>query len=160
MTIHLNIGSNLGEREATLRRVAEEIVRAFPGAARISRPFESHAWGYESDNTYLNIGISIALDSPRNPLDILHTLQSIERTIDAHPHRDNTGAYIDRRIDIDIIAIDDMVIDTPELTLPHPRMHLREFVLVPMAETAPDWHHPILRLTLSEILEKRQKSLK
>lgn len=158
MTVHINIGSNLGEREAALHRATDEIVRAIPGAARISRTFESPAWGYESDKTYLNIGISIALAEPHGPLEILHTLQRIERTIDKHPHRDETGAYIDRRIDIDIIALDDTIIDTPELTLPHPRMHLREFVLVPMTETAPDWLHPTLRLTPAQILEKRQKS--
>lgn len=157
MTLHINIGSNLGEREATLRRATDFIIRAFPGMAHISRPYESRAWGYESDKTYLNIGISIVLDEPLDPLGILHTLQSFERTIDAQPHRDSKGAYIDRRIDIDIIAIDDLVISTPELTLPHPRMHLREFVLIPMTETAPDWHHPTLHLTPAQILEKRHK---
>lgn len=61
------------------------------------------------------------------------------------------GGYIDRAIDIDIIAIDDVVMDTPELTLPHPRMHLREFVLVPMAELAPDWCHPRFGLRVDEM---------
>ncbi|MDE6395183.1 MAG: 2-amino-4-hydroxy-6-hydroxymethyldihydropteridine diphosphokinase, partial [Duncaniella sp.] len=85
MTVHINIGSNLGEREATLRRATDLIIRAFPGTAHISHPYESCAWGYESDNTYLNVGVSIALDKPQNPIEILHTLQSIERTIDDHP---------------------------------------------------------------------------
>ena len=152
MTVHINIGSNLGEREATLRRATELIIRALPGDVLVSQPFESPAWGYESDKTYLNTGISITLDVSHHPHDILHILQSIERSIDSRPHRDDTGAYIDRMIDIDLIAVDDMVMDTPELTLPHPRMHLREFVLVPLSQTAPEWLHPTLKLTPSALI--------
>lgn len=154
MIIHINIGSNLGEREATLRRAIDFIISALPGTARISRPYESKAWGYHSENAFLNIGVSIELDTPQDAHDILLTLRAIERSIDSHPHRDDTGAYIDRNIDIDLIAVDGIVTDTTELTLPHPRMHLREFVLVPMTETAPDWLHPILHLTPRQLIDR------
>ncbi len=65
---------------------------------------------------------------------VLRRLQRIEKSIDASPHRDENGNYIDRAIDIDIIAIDGIMISTPELILPHPRMHLREFVLKPLRQ--------------------------
>ncbi|MDE6378068.1 MAG: 2-amino-4-hydroxy-6-hydroxymethyldihydropteridine diphosphokinase, partial [Duncaniella sp.] len=70
------------------------------------------------------------------------------------PHRDRDGGYIDRRIDIDIIAIDSIVLSTPRLTLPHPRMHLREFVLVPLAQLAPGWVHPVTGLNASAMLAR------
>lgn len=71
-------------------------------------------------------------------LGVLRTLQGIEKGIDASPHRDADGNYADRAIDIDIIAIDSLMISTPELTLPHPRMHLRDFVLIPLRQLTMD----------------------
>lgn len=145
-----------------LRRAVSELQKTFQGESRVSCAIETEPWGYSSGNPYLNIGISITLPCgrPITPTDILHTLQRIEREISPAPHRDNNGAYIDRPLDIDLIAIDpdsatgqpSLVIDTPQLTLPHPRMHLRDFVLIPLAETAPAWCHPILHLTPAEML--------
>ena len=74
-------------------------------------------------------------------LGVLRRLQEIEKSIDASPHRDAEGNYTDRAIDIDIIAIDTLVISTPELTLPHPRMHLRDFVLIPLRQLTIDNCH-------------------
>lgn len=152
MQIHINIGSNLGDREAQLRMAVERILSVFPGEVKYSDTIETPAWGFESEHPFLNIGVSITLSSPVAPVDILHTLQAIEREISGAPHRDAAGDYIDRPLDIDLIAVDDMVLDTPELSLPHPRMHEREFVLVPLAETAPYWRHPLLRMTARELL--------
>lgn len=149
-----------------LRKAVSEMLKAFPGEARVSHTIETEAWGYESDNPFLNIGVSItlAVGAPIDPIDVLHTIKRIEQGISTAPHRDNDGAYIDRQLDIDLIAIDpgtapgdhspasSLVIDTPELTLPHPRMHLRDFVLIPLAETAPAWRHPLLHLTPAEML--------
>lgn len=67
-------------------------------------------------------------------------------------HRSVTGTYADRIIDIDIIAVDETVISTPKLTVPHPHMAQRRFVLEPMAEIAPHWTHPILHKTASQLL--------
>lgn len=85
-------------------------------------------------------------------LAVLRKLQEIQRSIDPSPHRDAEGRYIDRVIDIDLIAIDDWVVDTPELTLPHPRMHLRDFVLIPLAGLAPTWRHPLTGKTATQHL--------
>ncbi len=85
-------------------------------------------------------------------MSLLSQLQEIERTLEASPHRNETGNYIDRTLDIDIIYIDNLIIDTPELTIPHPRMNLREFVLRPVAELSPQWQHPITNMTAQEML--------
>ncbi len=85
-------------------------------------------------------------------LAVLRKLQEIQLSIDPSPHRDAEGRYIDRAIDIDLIAIDDWVVDTPDLTLPHPRMHLRDFVLIPLAGLAPTWRHPLTGKTATQHL--------
>lgn len=85
-------------------------------------------------------------------LEILRKLQEIQSNIDPSPHRDASGAYIDRAIDIDLITIDDWVVDHPDLTLPHPRMHMRDFVLIPLRQLAPHWTHPILAKTAVEMI--------
>lgn len=84
-------------------------------------------------------------------INFLSELQEIERKVSSGGHRDSEGNYIDREIDIDIIAMDDMVIDTPTLTIPHPRMHLRDFVIIPMLELAPSWTHPILGKSITNL---------
>ena len=76
------------------------------------------------------------------------TILKIEKSISAASHRDENGNYIDRQIDIDLIAVDDIVVDSPTLQLPHPRMHLRDFVLTPMMHLNPHWVHPILNQSI------------
>ena len=151
MTIFLNIGSNLGNRRMNLSRAVAAIEREF-GYFELSHTLESEPWGYESSNAYLNIGMMILSDL--EPLEVLHKLQAIEKEISPDSHRNSDGSYADRHIDIDIIAIDDLVINTPELQVPHPRMTERRFVLEPMAELAPFWEHPILKKTPGELLRE------
>ena len=146
----LNVGSNLGNRRMNLSRALAAIEREF-GYFELSHTVESPPWGYDSPNTYLNVGVMVLSDL--EPPEILRRLQAIERQLGSGNHRNADGSYADRLIDIDIIAIDDMTMDTPELTLPHPRMAERRFVLEPMAELAPLWRHPLLGKTASELLE-------
>ncbi|MDE6204622.1 MAG: 2-amino-4-hydroxy-6-hydroxymethyldihydropteridine diphosphokinase [Duncaniella sp.] len=154
MKIFLNLGSNLGNREEMLGRAVALLRDALPGRVTCSRMLETPAWGFESAHPFINLGVMIETDTEHEPLGLLHTVQQVQRDLDPSPHRDAEGLYIDRAIDIDIVAIDDVVMDTPELTLPHPRMHLREFVLVPMAELAPEWVHPRLGLRIDEMVTK------
>lgn len=150
-TAHINIGSNLGDRHALIGQAVAAIERALHATARCSRAFESSPWGYESPNKFLNVGI--AIDTVNiSPVHLLHILQEIEHDINPAPHRDLSGKYVDRSIDIDLIAVDTLTLSTPELILPHPRMHLREFVLIPMQETAPTWRHPVTGLTPAAML--------
>lgn len=152
MRAYINIGSNLGDRMAHLERAVADVERAFGVIADRSQVVESDAWGFESDNSFLNVGI--AFDTYIHPEQLLNQLLQIQNGIDASSHRGEDGGYADRAIDIDLIAVDEMVVESDKLTLPHPRMHLRRFVLVPMAELAPAWRHPTLGLTCVELLER------
>ena len=121
-------------------RRAVEGIRSLEHVADVvvSSVMESEPWGYESANKYLNVVVKAAFDTDIEPLWLLDRLQEIERGICKASHRDADGNYIDRRIDIDIIAIDNLVVDHPRLQLPHPRMFERDFVLKPLAEIAPE----------------------
>ena len=154
MTVHLNIGTNIGRRHANLGQAAAALSLCLPGRMTLSEPVESEPWGFVSDNRFLNMAAAIELDGPMDPLEILGRVQEAERSVCADSHRTASGGYADRVIDIDIIAVDAIVMSDPRLTLPHPRMHLRPFVLIPMAETAPGWIHPILGLTPGLMLQR------
>lgn len=148
---YLNIGSNIGDREAHLER-AVAAVQQLLGAAtcRRSSVVESEAWGFESDNRFLNIGLAVSTEL--EPEVILKLLQRAEAVCGASAHRDALGGYMDRNVDIDFIALDDVVWNSEVLTLPHPLMQARRFVLEPMAELAPEWRHPLSGLTVAQML--------
>lgn len=169
--IHINIGSNSGHREALIERAVAAVRSAFPDAdVRCSEIIETSPWGFDSPNSFLNVGVMISLhswtqsasvgahfnvsatDRTGFALAVLRKLLDIQSNIDPSPHRDSAGAYIDRAIDIDLIAIDDWVIDHPDLTLPHPRMHLRDFVLIPLNQFVPKWRHPLTGKTPEEMI--------
>ncbi len=143
------MGSNLGNRRLNLSRAMNRISREF-GPYELSHVVETPAWGYVSGNDYLNVCMMFASDL--EPEEILHKLQSIEHELSPDPHRTPEGNYADRLLDIDIIAIDEKRIDTPELHVPHPRLPQRRFFLEPLAETAPEWRHPDTGLTAAEML--------
>lgn len=127
---HLNIGSNRGDRHGNISRAVSLINMRAGRVTAVSDPVESEPWGYESTNTFINIGINI--DTALAPLDLLDTLQAIEQEISPSPHRNPDGTYRDRAIDIDIILYQGVELSTPRLTIPHPLMHRRPFVLIPL----------------------------
>lgn len=149
----VNIGSNLGDRRLNLSRAMRMIGEEF-GDFEISHVVESAPWGFDSTHSFLNLGMSFETDL--SPLDLLHKLQEIERSIGVGSHRTPDGGYADREIDIDIIAIDQDIIDLPELQVPHPHMAERLFVLEPMDELAPGWRHPATGLTPIEMIMKKR----
>lgn len=158
-TLYLNIGSNSGDRRAFIARAVDALLKHFghDSQVRVSSPFESAPWGFESANQFVNVGVTIDtnIDEPWTETSLhqlLDTIKDIEKSISSTPHRNADGSYRDREVDIDIIAVDELDIDTPRLTIPHKCMHLREFVIVPMAELAPEWRHPRLEHTVAEIL--------
>lgn len=140
--VHLNIGSNLGDREENIRRAVASLrpLACVYSSVEVSDTVESEPWGYDSSNGFLNVGMSF--DTELAPEALLAAVQRVEKSISTASHRDSAGAYIDRIIDIDIIAcsVTDaatgrpalVISDTPELTLPHPRALLRDFVMTPL----------------------------
>lgn len=158
---YINIGSNMGNREALIEQAVAHIEFLCGVKCKKSPVIETEPWGFKSSHPFLNIGISIKCNL--EPCSLLQELLKIEKNISDASHRDKNGNYIDRLIDIDLIAIDNIVIDSQSLQLPHPRMHLRDFVVTPMLHLNPSWIHPILNQSITEIYnklhEKDNKSL-
>ncbi len=149
--IFLGLGSNLGDKEKNIeeayRRIEERIGKIVSKSAfYVTRPE-----GFLSENWFVNTVCEVVSDMPVD--EAFAITQSIEKQLGRTKKSEN-GNYADRVIDIDMLMVDDSIIDTPELTVPHPRMHLRRFVLVPFAEIAPDVVHPVLKQSIRDLLEQ------
>lgn len=129
--VYVNIGSNLGNREELIARATSRIGQIF-GYYCTSGLIESAPWGFNSTNRFLNIGV--AFKSDLHPEEVLTKLQSIEKEISSVAHRDDTGHYKDREIDIDIMAIDHLTYRSDKLVVPHPHLQARDFFLIPLNE--------------------------
>ena len=155
--IILSIGTNIGDRERNIENAVKALGEIGKVTA-ISPIYTSEPWGFESENGFYNI--ALILESDLSPLDLLRETQRIEKELGRTAK--TTTEYADRVIDIDIIDYDNQIIDyrlqstdNPSLlTIPHPLMHLRNFVLYPLADIAPEWVHPILELTTLELKAK------
>lgn len=150
----INIGSNLGNRRLNISKAVSMIEKKI-GYFELSHTFETHPWGYVSDKLFLNTGMAFHTDM--SPEQLLTFLQEIERLLNKTPHRDSDGNYSDREIDIDIMILDDRVIDTEELKVPHPHLAERDFFLLPLEELVPGWRHPLTGLTPAEMLSNIEK---
>ena len=149
MHYFLNIGSNLGNRKLNISRALRALEEKY-GYFEVSHIMESEPQGFESEHLFSNIAVMIVTE--RQPEEVLADIQEIERRLNPTPHRHADGSYADRVLDIDIMAADDVVTDTPTLTLPHPRLPERRFFLEPFARIAPLWRHPVSPLTSEEML--------
>ena len=151
--IILSIGTNIGDRKANIEN-AITALNTIGSVTAVSPIYSSEPWGFESENGFYNIALIIETSLP--PLDLLKETQRIEKELGRTAK--TTTAYADRIIDIDIIDYDNQIINynSSLLTLPHPLMHLRNFVLYPLADITPEWVHPILKLTALELKEKSE----
>ncbi len=150
MNYYLNIGSNTGNRRDNIYRAVAFLVAGTSGGA-LSSIVETEPWGFESENRFLNVGVKFSSDlEPQQMLDRIH---DIERRLGSGAHRNAQGGYIDRLVDIDIMAIDDQVISTPTLQVPHQHLPERDFFLKPMMQLDPAWRHPVGGLTAAQMLE-------
>ena len=131
MRIYLSLGANLGEREATINKALDLLEQQVGPLIKRSSFFYSKPWGFESTHDFCNLCASF--ETSLSPLDLLHTTQSIEKQL-GRDEKSINNVYHDRVIDIDILLYGDMTISTPELTIPHPKMHERDFVTIPLAE--------------------------
>lgn len=155
MHYFLNIGSNLGNVRLNISRALRAIEEKY-GYFETSRIVESRPWGFISPNTFANIAVMVVTD--RSCAEVLSDIKEIEGRLSPMPHRDDRGGYVDRVIDIDIMAADDTVLDTEELTVPHPHLAERHFFLEPFDELAPLWRHPVTGLTCAEMLARLPKT--
>ena len=156
-TVYLGSGSNLGDRSASLEQALHQINK-FPQTgseaanpnlfARINRAssiYETQPWGYLDQGPFLNQVLEVTTNI--SPQLLLAEIKAAEQSLGRQPGI----RYGPRLIDIDILFYGDQVIDGPDLTIPHPRLHLRSFVLVPLAELAPGLVHPILAVRVDDL---------
>ena len=130
-TVYLSLGSNLGDREATMRRAIGLLNERAGSVDRQSSFIETEPWGFESTNKFLNM--CVCLLTTLSPEQLLMATKQIEREL-GRTQKSVNGQYHDRPIDIDILMYDDLQLSTPDLTLPHPHMQEREFVMIPLRE--------------------------
>lgn len=128
---YLSLGSNLGDRHATMQSAILLLGKQAGNVDRVSSAIETEPWGFKSANKFLNMCVRII--TPLSPEQLLATTKDIELQL-GRTTKSVNGQYHDRPIDIDILTYDDIHINTPSLTLPHPHMHERDFVMIPLRE--------------------------
>ena len=138
--VYLGLGSNLGNKEANLRTAVSEIEKRIGKINSLSAFYTTEPWGFVSVNTFTNAVCCI--ETSLSPIELLKETQIIEREMGRDKKTIN-HIYSDRLIDIDILLYDDIIYDTPELTIPHPLMCERNFVMEPLTEIAPEIIHPL-----------------
>ena len=150
-TVYLGLGTNLGDKEANLRTAIYKLQERIGKQVSLSSFYETAPWGFESDHSFLNA--AIGLETSLSPIEILHITQEIEKEL-GRTEKSVNGSYSDRLIDIDILLYDTLVLQTPELTIPHPLMTERDFVMNPLIEIAGNVIHPTRQKTLSELYQE------
>jgi 2-amino-4-hydroxy-6-hydroxymethyldihydropteridine diphosphokinase len=144
-SVYIALGSNLGDRSGNL----EAAVEALSPSVRVllrSPIYETPPWGYTDQPDFLNQVIQA--ETELSPQDLLSDLKKIEEQLGRQP----TIQYGPRKIDLDILFYDDLLLESPSLTIPHPQLAERAFVLLPLADLAPDLLHPVLGITIDELL--------
>ena len=146
--VYLGLGTNLGDKTANLHTAVHQIEEKIGDVVSLSSFYETAPWGFDSENSFLNAAVCV--ETALSPWEVLHGTQEIERSM-GRKQKSVQGIYHDRIIDIDLLLYNKEIIKTAGLTLPHPLMHQRDFVMKPLVEIAPDVVHPVLGKKLREI---------
>ena len=143
--VYLSIGSNKGNRSVLINKAIDEIEKKVGIIISRSSIYQSKSWGFDSNDFY---NLCLLIDTDIKPKSLLINLKKIEKSMG---REDIDGSYSDRFIDIDILFYDNIIIDSEDLKIPHPKIEIRKFVLVPMLEIADDYVHPILNKTIRQL---------
>jgi 2-amino-4-hydroxy-6-hydroxymethyldihydropteridine diphosphokinase len=144
----LSLGSNQGNRLENIENCLQRIHQEVGTVIKVSRLYESPAWGFESDAFYNCV---VVIHTTNSAQKILTQVLKVEKKLGRV--RSNKPGYHSRTIDIDLISFDEEIIDSEKLQIPHPLMQNRKFVLLPIQDLNLDWKHPVLKKTISELLE-------
>src|SRR6266849_9457353 len=148
LRVYLLLGSNLGDRAKNLQDAIAAQGKSGVQVVRVSSVYETEPLDYLDQPWFLNCAVEA--ETELAALDLLHALRGIETQMGSK----KLVAKGPRLLDIDILLYGNEVIDTPELQVPHPRMHLRRFVLEPLAEIAPTVQHPVSHLSIADLLAR------
>ncbi|MEI6755270.1 MAG: 2-amino-4-hydroxy-6-hydroxymethyldihydropteridine diphosphokinase [Paludibacter sp.] len=147
--VYLGLGTNLGDKVQNLNAAIQKISQEIGEIVCQSGFFASKPWGFKSENEFLNVVISV--ETKLSPLELLSKTQQIESELGRTAK--STNGYADRDIDIDILLYDNVIVDLPELKIPHPFITERDFVYIPLLEIAPDLLHPISGRKIEDLLK-------
>lgn len=149
--VYLSLGSNKGDRVGYIQQ-ANSLLNGFESinVVQSSSLYETEPWGVESENWFVNAVVQVRTSlSPRL---LLAQCQKVEALLGRN--REQEGKYGDRNIDIDILFYDNLIMNEPDLVIPHKYMHERAFTLVPMLELAPEMIHPVFRKSMNDLYEE------
>jgi 2-amino-4-hydroxy-6-hydroxymethyldihydropteridine diphosphokinase len=146
--VFLGIGTNLGKREGNLEEAVKRVEENIGPVLKVSSIYETEPWGFKAEDQFLNMVIMVKTDL--SPSDLLEQILNIESFLGRIR---GTERYSSRVIDIDILLFDNVIVDDQNLKIPHPLLHERRFVLVPLCEIAPRLIHPVLKKSVTKLLE-------
>lgn len=147
--VFLSLGSNIGDRKHSISTASGSINNTIGKIINSSSFYETEPWGFNDENFFLNQ--CIIVETTLTPENVLKELLAIEKKMGRT--REGKG-YASRIIDLDILFYDGMISETPQLIIPHPVLHKRRFVLMPLAEIAPEMIHPVFKKTIHQLLEE------
>ena len=143
--ISIGIGSNLGDKEGNCKTAIERLSKNGIAVKKISSPYRTKPWGVEDQPDFVNMAVKA--ETNINPSELLPILKTIEKEMG----RQDGVRWGPRLIDLDLLFYDDLVFSCDELAIPHPLLHEREFVLLPMTEIAAEFVHPVLKATIKQL---------
>ncbi|GHS87406.1 hypothetical protein FACS1894201_08660 [Bacteroidia bacterium] len=151
-TVGILLGANIGNCLKTLESARTLIQQEIGLIDKTSSIYYSEPWKMDTSAQWF-YNQALLVRTIQTPDEVLHTALAIETRLGRQRPQNNDNSYASRAIDIDLLLIDTLTLQTPDLQIPHPRLHLRRFALVPLCEIFSDWQHPIYQRSATELLD-------